>query len=645
MQEYCNRDSDTSYVSVPSVGSRELVERFRQKFIKEARMIASFCNAHIISIHDVFEENGTAYYVMEYLEGKSLASIVKEKGLLAESLAIQYINQIAEALAEVHANKLLHLDIKPANIMLNKKGEAVLIDFGISKHYDESGKQTSSALIGISEGYAPLEQYESGALDSFVPATDIYALGATFFFLLTGQRPPKASEVMNYGLPELPQEISPSVRDAVTAAMQPSVRLRPQSIEEFLLKLKSESGELKGENSCQRVGESLLSHATSAAEFGRSQKGKVKTESFDNTSSDKSCAVRASLAPHGSRPASVVKGESPDNEETRLNSKNDVGGVSQTEPVSVRHIDKPVAMEGNKIIKSRKKLWIILLLLLIAGGCVWFLLGDSGGNAISMENTGYEAPEVVDSFKTRTFTVNGVSFKMVAVEGGSFKMGATSEQQNPDSDEFPLHSVTLDDYYIGETEVTQELWQVVMGTSIQSQAKNGTFSTDLHGVGKDYPMYYISYEDCDTFIYKLNTMLASQLPTGRKFAFPTEAQWEYAARGGNKSMGYQYSGSDNLDNVDWYDKNSNKTAHPVKQKQANELGLYDMGGNVYEWCYDWYGDYTSSSQTNPEGPSSGSYRVLRGVCWCDWAQACRVANRNYDKPDNSSSYHGLRLAL
>ena len=234
MQEHCNRDSNTSYVSVPSVGSRNLVERFRQKFLKEARLIASFDNNNIIRIYDVFEDNGTAYYVMEYLEGKSLKALVEDNGPLSQDVALKYIRHIADALSEVHSNNLLHLDVKPANIMLNRKGEAVLIDFGISKHYDEGGVQTSSALTGTSEGYAPLEQYEAGALDSFTPATDIYALGATLFTLIAGARPPKASDVMNYGLPEFPRGTSPALRAAVTAAMQPAVRLRPKSIEDFL---------------------------------------------------------------------------------------------------------------------------------------------------------------------------------------------------------------------------------------------------------------------------------------------------------------------------------------------------------------------------------------------------------------------------
>ena len=257
MKEHCNRDSGNSYVSVPSVGSKEQVEHFKEKFLKEARLIASFDHSNIIRIHDVFEENGTAYYVMEYLEGESLSTLVARCGAIDEQVALRYTRQVADALAEVHAGNLLHLDVKPANIMLNKKGEAVLIDFGISKHYDETGSQTSSAAVGISEGYAPLEQYEAGALGSFTPATDIYSLGATLYFLVTGQRPPKAGDVMNDGLPVLPSDISPEVRTAIESAMQPRRKDRPQSVAEFLsLLVRTDNREQSTDN--REQGEDLI---------------------------------------------------------------------------------------------------------------------------------------------------------------------------------------------------------------------------------------------------------------------------------------------------------------------------------------------------------------------------------------------------
>jgi formylglycine-generating enzyme required for sulfatase activity len=206
-------------------------------------------------------------------------------------------------------------------------------------------------------------------------------------------------------------------------------------------------------------------------------------------------------------------------------------------------------------------------------------------------------------------------------------MGATSEQgKDASKDEKPAHSVTLSDYYIGETEVTQELWEAVMGTN-PSNFK-----------GSKKPVESISWNDCQKFIKKLNKI------TGKNFRLPTEAEWEYAARGGNKSNGYKYSGSNTIGNVSCYDDNSYYT-HDVKTKQANELGIYDMSGNVWEWCQDWCGNYSSGSQTNPTGPLSGSSRVNRGGSWGSFAERCRVSYRRDDYPDFNNGYLGLRLSL
>ena len=235
-----------------------------------------------------------------------------------------------------------------------------------------------------------------------------------------------------------------------------------------------------------------------------------------------------------------------------------------------------------------------------------------------------------------TFTVNGVSFKMICVESGSFTMGATSEQgSDADSDEKPTHPVTLSTYYIGETEVTQELWQAVMG------------SNPSHFSGAKRPVECVSWNDCQDFITKLNAK------TGRKFRLPTEAEWEFAARGGTKSRGYKYAGSNTIGNVAWYwdnipSQSSGNTGYGtqnVATKQANELGLYDMSGNVWEWCQDWYGSYSNSSQTNPTGPNSGHYRVYRGGSWYYLARRCRVSSRPDFTPSNRNDYLGLRLAL
>ena len=229
----------------------------------------------------------------------------------------------------------------------------------------------------------------------------------------------------------------------------------------------------------------------------------------------------------------------------------------------------------------------------------------------------------------QTFMVKGVEFKMIKVEGGTFSMGATSEQSSDAFDkEKPVHSVTLSDYHIGETEVTQELWEAVMGSN-PSWVK----------VNNQRPVEMVSWNDCQEFIKELNRL------TGKNFRLPTEAEWEYAARGGKYSRGYKYSGSNNADEVAWYRSNSGRTTHPVKTKKANELGLYDMSGNVYEWCNDRCGDYQRYSQTNPTGLSEGEYRVLRGGGWCYFDMGVRVSRRDYLTPGYRHIIIGLRLAL
>lgn len=268
-----------------------------------------------------------------------------------------------------------------------------------------------------------------------------------------------------------------------------------------------------------------------------------------------------------------------------------------------------------------------------------------------------QAPQRGQS-KTITIPGTNVSFKMIYVQGGTFKMGAqrtNSVGENFDydaeDDEKPIHSVTLSDYYLGEYEVTQGLWEVVMGYSGRlddgfymrpfTDAWLGDNPSSSYGKGANYPAYYVSYEDIvNHFIPRLNKL------TGMKFRLPTEAEWEYAARGGKNQDYYLYSGSDELADVACYTANSSSFTHIVGTKKPNSLGIYDMSGNVWEWCSDWYGSYSASSQTNPTGSISGASRVLRGGCWCYGAQNCRVANRNFNSPGaRSYNNYGFRLAF
>lgn len=219
MKDLCSRDGNT--MTIPNSSSAATVNSCKNKFIKEARIVAALNNAHIVRIYDVFEENGTAYYVMELLERGSLKDLVESTGPLGEKDALDFIGQVCEALYHIHDNGLLHLDIKPANIMLNQYRQAVLIDFGICRHYDQGSNDTTMTTLGVSDGYSPLEQYAANDITSLNPATDIYSLGATLMFLLTGEKPPKAVLINEQGLQNLPSGISSKTKDALTKAMSP----------------------------------------------------------------------------------------------------------------------------------------------------------------------------------------------------------------------------------------------------------------------------------------------------------------------------------------------------------------------------------------------------------------------------------------
>ena len=233
MKDTCEREEGTGKITVPSQGSRAVVELYRKKFVKEAKNLAQMNHPHIVKVVDVFEENDTVYYVMQYLSGGSLTDYVKQHGALDEAIAIKYIQQIGSALEYMHQKHICHYDVKPSNILLDDKGGAILIDFGISKGYTEEGHQTSSTPVGISAGYAPLEQYQQN-LQDFSPATDVYGLAATLFYLLTGKNPPEASIVLNEGIGDKPIGISDTVWHAIEQGMNPRKKDRVQTVSEFL---------------------------------------------------------------------------------------------------------------------------------------------------------------------------------------------------------------------------------------------------------------------------------------------------------------------------------------------------------------------------------------------------------------------------
>ena len=298
---------------------------------------------------------------------------------------------------------------------------------------------------------------------------------------------------------------------------------------------------------------------------------------------------------------------------------------------------------------TKKKATFVVTIVVVAIVAIWLMIPSnknkveeelakitevsySNGVSSNKNKVEEELAKITEaSYSKGILTVNGIKYNMVRVEGCTFRMGATSEQDCDAYDiEEPVHSVTLSSYYIGKTEVTQALWKAVMGSS---PSDTSTLKVD------NLPVERVSWNDCQEFIRKLNAL------TGQNFRLPTEAEWEFACRGGNNSRGYKYSGSNYIDNVAWYWDNSGKKTHPVATKLPNELGIYDMSGNVWEWCSDWYDKYSSGAQANPKGPESGSCRVFRGGGWGSYAGYCRSSNRGYNTPTHRHDRLGLRLAL
>lgn len=267
--------------------------------------------------------------------------------------------------------------------------------------------------------------------------------------------------------------------------------------------------------------------------------------------------------------------------------------------------------------------------------------GINTGNSYqsSYNNNGNGNSYYGNAASGQNYTENafGINMKMVYVQGGSYNMGCTGEQGSDcDNDEQTVRYVTVSDFYIGQFEITQAQWQAVMGTSVYQQQSKAVGSS-IYGTGNDYPMYYVSWEEAKEFCRRLSQQ------TGKTYRLPTEAEWEYAARGGKKTQNTKYAGGYSLDYVGWYTNNSGGKTHAVGTKNANELGIYDMSGNVWEWCEDWYGDYRSYDTDNPTGASSGSYRVLRGGSWRSNAGNCRVSNRNGSSPGHRDDSDGFRV--
>lgn len=562
IKEFFARDLNMRHPdgTVAEVSSGSLSGKYAKDFQREAKNLSSLKHPNIINVLEAFSENNTHYYVMEYIDGGNLDDYILSKGRLNESEALDIASQMASALSYMHSHNMLHLDLKPRNVMRRSDGSVCLIDFGLSKQYESSGEPESSTTIGLgTPGYAPLEQGSSDERKNFAPTLDIYALGASVFKMLTGNTPPRASDIMNDGFPsdELAAlGISSATISTIERMMSPRKKDRPQSIRECELN--------------------------------------AVCEYFDKTE--------------------VLF------DETNIIEK-------KTIMIGNHNSNKNVF---NRFIVDK---WPYLLLFCIAvmGVVAIGLKKNSDQKEIEAREL-YRRQELKILEANKILAKMGVEYPMVHVSGGSFFMGSIDAIAC--EDEKPVHRVKLSDFWIGKYEVTLDLWQAIMGTN-----PNGYVIT--HDLSKR-PVSNVSWDDCQKFISKLNHL------TGLHFKLPTEAQWEYAARGGDRSNGYEYSGSNDINVVAWYGSDiqyEENYPHNVGTKSPNELCIYDMSGNVYEWCQDWQGSYSHKSISDPVGPSVGTHRIFRGGSAGRTMEYHRVSRRGYAHPDFRTGMLGLRLCL
>ena len=537
------------------------------RFQNEAKVMVQLDHPNIRQVYDFGSIDGRPCIVMEYLEGDDLKALMKSGRRFTDTEQRKWWDQIADALNYTHAEGIVHRDIKPSNLFLDKKGNIKLLDFGIAKIRESISMTQTGAMMGTLMYMSPEQVEDSKHIG---PQSDVYSLAVTFVHLLSGKRPYDSDTMSDYqirkGIVEIPLDLS-AVPESWRGFLAPYLAKKPEDRP------------------------ALRAFEVVAYTFPTS----VPDED-DVTISDDAGHETPRQAPH-----------SPYND--KPSTKNPHSGL---DPLSPEPKDNP---------KNKKTLWIGLgiaaaaVVVLVA----ILLLNDWSVNS-SYTNVVVEQPANGDDL---IIPVNGVNITMKPVAGGTFQMG--SDDSEADSDEKPVHSVTLSSFYMGETEVTQALWKAVMGTN------------PSYFKGDNLPVENVSWNDCQEFIRKLNGL------TGKNFRLPTEAEWEYAARGGNQSNGYKYAGSNNIGSVAWYADNSG--THAVRGMSPNELGLYDMSGNVWEWCSDWKDSYSSGSQTNPKGPSSGSYRVLRGGSWGSLAENCRVSNRSDYGPVRRRGSDGFRLVL
>ena len=560
IKEYLPRDfatrTNTRTVEPTSSADRADYEWGLARFVDEARTLARFNHPRVNQVHRFFEANGTAYMVLEYIEGETLSRVLEREGRLGEPTVFRLLADVLSGLEEVHGAGYVHRDLKPGNLMVQPDGSTIILDFGAARQ--AVGQRSKNVTSILTPGYAPIEQYDTKAED-VGPWSDIYALGMVAYRCISGLRDG-----------DLPDAVTRSrATRRGSGDLEPAASLGQGRYDVRLLRAIDWAIQVEENERPQN-----LAVWRQALPVLASPQGEAKPAT--------SPPVRIDTAPGSARWATVAG--------------------------------------------------VVALLVAVVGGAYWYVRQAEP----PVQQTREPVPEprqAVSAVPTpqgsRQKILSQLNAQMVRIEGGTFTMGCTSEQEYCSDSEKPAHRVQVSSFELSQYEVTQELWTAIMGGN-PSRFKNCPRC----------PVERVSWDDVQAFLRKLNV-------GGGRYRLPSEAEWEYAARGGAQSRGYQYAGSNTLDAVAWYEENSNDRTYPVGQKQANELGLYDMSGNVAEWVQDCLNDNYWGAPRDGRAWEQGdcNRRVLRGGSWYVNPRSLRSANRDWTPAGYRISYIiGFRIA-